>query len=45
MAKYQCSVCGYTYDEESESAKWEELPDDWACPVCDAPKDMFSLVE
>ncbi len=49
MAKYVCSVCGYTYDE-SEGApdvgvapgtKWDDVPDDFVCPVCGVGKDMF----
>lgn len=35
-----CSVCGYRY-EKSEKIPFEELPDDWTCPVCNAPKSAF----
>ena len=45
MAVYQCEVCDYLYDEEKEGAKWADLPDDWACPVCGAPKSEFRVVE
>ena len=49
MKKYVCSICGYVYDEEADDpengiepgTKWEDLPDDWACPLCGAGKDMF----
>lgn len=41
MKKYQCSICGYIYDEEKEKVKFSDLPDDWKCPLCGAPKDMF----
>ena len=49
MKKYVCSICGYVYDEEAgdpengiePGTKWEDLPDDWACPLCGAGKDMF----
>lgn len=49
MKKYTCSICGYTYDEEAgdpengiaPGTKWEDLPDDWACPMCGAGKEMF----
>lgn len=41
MKKYQCSICGYIYDEEKEGVKFSDLPDDWKCPLCGAPKDMF----
>jgi rubredoxin len=45
MAKYRCTVCGYVYDEESEGKPFDELPDDWHCPVCNAPKDAFEREE
>jgi len=45
MAKYKCQICGYIYDEEKEGVKFEDLPDDWKCPTCFAPKSMFKLVE
>ncbi len=46
---WTCGVCGYTYDpEEGDPAhgvapgtRFEDLPDDWVCPVCGAPKDAF----
>ncbi len=49
MKKYVCSICGYVYDEEAgdpengiePGTKWEDLPDDWVCPLCGAGKDMF----
>jgi rubredoxin len=41
MARYECSVCGFIYDEEKEGKKWEELPDDWVCPVCGSAKCSF----
>lgn len=45
MAKYKCQLCGHIYDEEKEGIKFEDLPDDWKCPMCFAPKSMFKLVE
>ena len=49
MAKYVCSICGYIYDEATGNpehgippgTKWEELPDNWVCPVCGATKADF----
>ncbi|MBW1958215.1 MAG: rubredoxin [Desulfobacterales bacterium] len=49
MDKYVCSVCGYVYDPEqgdpdngvNPGTKWEDVPDDWECPVCGASKDDF----
>lgn len=51
--KYICDVCGYTYDEELGDAdagiaagtKWEDLPDDFECPLCGVGKDSFSELE
>lgn len=45
MAKYRCKLCGHIYDEQKEGVKFEDLPDDWKCPICYAPKSMFELVE
>ena len=45
MAKYKCQLCGHIYDEEKEGIKFEDLPDDWKCPMCFAPKSMFKLVK
>lgn len=36
--KYVCSICGYVYDGE---IPFEELPDDYVCPVCKQPKSVF----
>lgn len=49
MIKYKCTVCGYIYDPEKgdpdsgikPGTPFEELPDDWVCPVCGASKDAF----
>jgi flavin reductase (DIM6/NTAB) family NADH-FMN oxidoreductase RutF/rubredoxin len=40
-AKYQCPSCGYIYDEEEEGTRFEELPDNWVCPVCGEVKSEF----
>ncbi len=53
MAKYQCSVCGYIYDPKSgdpdggikPGTPFEEIPDNWVCPVCGASKDQFEKIE
>lgn len=45
MAKYKCILCGHIYDEEVEGVKFEDLPDDWKCPMCGVPKSNFKLVE
>ncbi|MCP4669197.1 MAG: rubredoxin [Deltaproteobacteria bacterium] len=49
MDKYVCLICGNVYDpEESDPdngidpvTPFEELPDDWTCPVCGAQKNSF----
>lgn len=41
MAKYKCTVCGEIYDEEETGVKFADLPDDWICPGCKAPKSAF----
>ena len=49
MKKYECTVCGYVYDEElgdpdngaAPGTKWEDVPDSWVCPLCGVGKDMF----
>lgn len=49
MKKYVCTVCGYVYDEAvgmpdegiAPGTKWEDIPDDWVCPMCGVGKDMF----
>ena len=43
--KYRCGVCGYIYDEEKEGVRFEDLPDDWQCPVCGEGKEGFEPVE
>ena len=53
MKKYVCDVCGWEYDEEKGSpendvaagTKWEDLPDDFLCPLCGVGKDQFSKKE
>lgn len=51
--KYQCGPCGYVYDPAvgdpdsgiAPGTPFEELPDDWCCPICGVSKDMFEPVE
>ncbi len=38
-----CKICGYGYDESVEKVKFEDLPDDWVCPICKHPKSDFEL--
>lgn len=49
MRKYVCTVCGYVYDEAAgipdsgiaQGTKWEEIPEEWTCPLCGATKEEF----
>ena len=42
MDKYVCTVCQYVYDPaENGGIKFEDLPNDWVCPLCGVGKDMF----
>lgn len=53
MSKYECTVCEYIYDPKEgdpdngiePGTPFEELPDDWVCPVCGAEKEDFEEVE
>ncbi len=40
-AKYECPACGYIYDEEKEGTKFDDLPEDWVCPICGEEKSEF----
>ena len=43
MKKYVCDVCGYVYDpEEKNGVAFEDLPDDFVCPLCGVGKEDFS---
>lgn len=49
MKKYVCQVCGFTYDEElglpeqgiAPGTKFEDLPEDFVCPLCGVEKENF----
>ena len=43
--KYKCLLCGYIYDDGKETVKFEDLPDDWKCPLCGADKSMFEEIK
>lgn len=53
MAKYVCDVCGWEYDEEegypeggiAPGTKWEDVPEDFVCPLCAVGKESFSKEE
>ena len=41
FAKYECPACSYIYEDEKEKIKFNDLPDDWICPVCGEDKSEF----
>ena len=48
--KYVCTVCGFVYDEAEgyedmgieAGTKWEDVPEDFVCPLCGVGKDQFA---
>lgn len=50
MKKYVCEPCGYVYDPEvgdpdngiAPGTAFEDLPEDWVCPICGMGKDAFA---
>lgn len=53
MGKYRCTVCSFIYDPEigdpesgiAPGTAFEDIPEDWECPLCGVTKDMFEPVE
>ena len=53
MKKYKCTICGYIYDPQKgdpdsgikPGTSFEDIPDDWVCPVCGVGKDSFEVIE
>lgn len=53
MDKWVCTICGYVYDPAigdpeagiGPGTAFEDLPEDWACPLCGAAKDQFEKVK
>jgi len=51
--KYQCMECEHIYDEArgdpdsgiAAGTLWADIPDNWECPICGAPKSFFRLME
>jgi rubredoxin len=51
VKQYICTVCGFVYDEAKglpddgivPGTPWEQLPEDWVCPLCGAAKSEFEL--
>jgi len=53
MKKYRCTICGHIYDPDegdppagiAPGTAFEDIPDDWTCPICGVSKDDFILYE
>ena len=53
MQKYQCTICGFVYDPEegdpdsgiAPGTAFEDIPEDWYCPVCGVAKVDFEPVQ
>lgn len=46
MDKYVCTACMWVYDPaENNNVAFEDLPEDYVCPVCGVGKDMFEKSE
>lgn len=51
-SKYKCLMCSYVYDplkgdilaEVAPGTSFDDLPDDWTCPVCGVGKDLFEEI-
>lgn len=49
MTKWECTACGYIYDPEvgdpdssiEPSTSFDEIPEDWTCPICGVDKSLF----
>lgn len=49
MKKYECTICGYIYDEAKgdpehgvpAGTSWDKVPADWVCPLCGVGKSDF----
>ena len=53
MDKYICTVCDWVYDPEigdpehgiAPGTKFEDIPDDWVCPLCGVGKEVFEKID
>ena len=53
MEKHICDICAYEYKKETGDSKsnivpgtaWENIPQNWKCPICGAEKSLFLLIE
>jgi rubredoxin len=53
MKAYMCVICGFVYEEAkgvpdqgiAPGTLWKDVPENWTCPDCGAPKSDFEMVE
>ena len=53
MKKYKCEVCGYIYDPQlgdpdngiEPGTAFEDLPEDWVCPLCQEGQEVFEPID
>ena len=53
MKKYQCEICGYIYDQSEGDQEggiqagtaFEDIPNEWVCPLCGVGKEDFTPVD
>jgi rubredoxin len=53
MQQYECNLCGYIYDPTvgdsdngvAAGTAFADIPEDWVCPLCGAPKSDFSPLD
>lgn len=41
---WRCAMCKWLYKDDQEGKPFEELPEDWKCPVCSAGKNAFEKI-
>jgi rubredoxin len=53
MKAYMCVICGFVYEEAKgrpedgipPGTRWDDVPENWSCPDCGAPKGDFEMME
>ncbi len=53
MKSYLCTVCGYIYDpalgdpdnDVEPGTSFEDVREDWVCPICGVPKELFDVID
>jgi rubredoxin len=53
MKKYKCIICGHVYDPFegdpdsgiAAGTAFDDIPDDWVCPICGVGKEEYILID